>query len=148
MPYGPILDFYGTRIYVRAGRVVVPGGNSAEAGWRELVGASPRSPGDFVLRLVDTDNGWLAVYFDTLARVNAQQQAYLTTTPRLRRLYEAFREPDPKAYPARAVFRKAPALLMLFTRVQWEANGEPRIPGSLDIWKQILAGEIGTEDRP
>jgi hypothetical protein len=139
LPYGPILDFYGTRIYVRAGRVVVPGGSSAEAGWRELVGASPRSPGDFVLRLVDTDNGWLAVYFDTLARVNAQQQAYLTGTPRLRRLYEAFREPEPKAYPARAVFRKAPALLMLFTRVNFEADGEPHIPGGLDVWKQILA---------
>jgi len=139
LPYGSILDFYGTRIYVRAGRVVVPGGSTAESGWRDLVGASPRSPGDFVLRLVDTDNGWLAVYFDTLARVNAQQQAFLTTTPRLRRLYEAFREPEPKALPARAVFRKAPALLMLFTRVQWEADGEPRIPGSLDVWKQILA---------
>ena len=60
------------------------------------MGASPRSPGDFVLRLVDSDNGWLAVYFDTLARVNAQQQAYLTAAPRrLRRLYESFREPDP-----------------------------------------------------
>ena len=138
LPYGPVLDFYGTQIYIRAGRVVVPGGSAAEAGWRELVGASPRSPGDFVLRLVDTDNGWLAVYFDTLARVNAGHQAYLTASPRLRRLYDAFREPEPKAYPARAVFRKAPALLMLFTRVQWDENGEPRIPGNLDVWKQIL----------
>jgi hypothetical protein len=138
LAYGPVLDFYGTQIYIRGGRVVVPGGNAAEAGWRDLVGASPRSPGDFVLRLVDEDNGWLAVYFDTLARVNPQQQAYLTASPRLHRLYDAFREPDPKAYPARAVFRKAPALLMLFTRVQWGADGEPRIPGSLDTWKQIL----------
>ena len=81
LPYGPVLDFYGTQIYIRGGRVVVPGGNAAEAGWRDLVGVSPRSPGDFVLRLVDTDNGWLAVYFDTLSRVNATQQAYLTTSP-------------------------------------------------------------------
>ncbi len=139
LPYGPVLDFYGTQIYIRAGRVVVPGGSAAEPGWRDLVGASPRSPGDFVLRLVDTDNGWLAVYFDTLSRVNATQQAYLTTSPRLRRLYEAFREPDPKAFPARAVFRKAPALLMLFTRLQWGPDGEPRIPGNLDVWKQVLA---------
>jgi len=139
LPYGPVLDFYGTSIYIRAGRVVVPGGSAAESGWRDLVGVSPRSPGDFVLRLVDSDNGWLAVYFDTLSRVNATQQAYLTTSPRLRRLYDAFREPEPKAYPARAVFRKAPALLMLFTRLQWDADGQPRIPGNLDIWKQILA---------
>ncbi|MGC2404342.1 MAG: hypothetical protein WA510_31410 [Acidobacteriaceae bacterium] len=139
LPYGPVLDFYGTQIYIRAGRVIVPGGTPAEAGWRELVGASPRSPGDFVLRLVDTDNGWLAVYFDTLARVDAVHQAHLTTSPRLRRLYEAFIEPDTKAYPARAVFRKAPALLMLFTRLQWDENGDPHVPGSLEVWKQVLA---------
>jgi hypothetical protein len=139
LPYGPVMDFYGTQIYIRGGRVVVPGGNAAEAGWRDLVGASPRSPSEFVLRLMDEDNGWLAVYFDTLARVNPQQQAYLTQSPRLHRLYDAFREPDPKAYPARAVFRKAPALLMLFTRVQWGPDGEPSIPGGLDVWKQILA---------
>ena len=139
LPYGSILDFYGTRIYIRAGRVVVPGGSSAESGWRDLVDASPRSPGDFVLHLVDKDNGWLAVYYDTLSRVDAEQQAYLTASPRLRHLYEAFREPDPTAYPAKAVFRKAPALLMLFTRLQRGPDGEPRIPGNLDVWKQILA---------
>jgi hypothetical protein len=141
LPYAPILDFYGTQIYIRAGRVVVPGGTPAEAGWRELVGANPRSPGEFVLRLLDNDNGWMAVYFDSLSRVDAEQQAHLTTSPRLRRLYEAFTEPDIKSPPARAVFRKAPALLMLFTQVQWDANGEPRIPGSLDAWKQVLAAK-------
>ncbi len=139
LPYGAVLDFYGTQILIRGGRVVVPGGPSAEAGWKELSGVSPRSPGDFVIALAGTDNGWLAVYFDTLSRVNVSQQAYLTTSPRLRRLYEAFREPEPTANPARAVFRKAPALLMLFTRLQWGPDGEPRIPGSLDVWKQVLA---------
>jgi hypothetical protein len=139
LPYGPVLDFYGTQICIRGGRVVVPGGPSAEAGWRELAGASPRSPGDFVLGLVGTDNGWLAVYFDTLSRVNASQQAYLTASPRLKHLYDSFREPEPNAYPAKAVFRKAPALLMLFTRLQVGPDGEPRIPGNLEVWKQILA---------
>ena len=27
---------------------------------------------------------------------------------------------------------------MLFTRLQWGPDGEPRIPGSLDVWKQVL----------
>jgi hypothetical protein len=81
----------------------------------------------------------LAVYFDTLARVNVSQQAYLTASPRLRHLYEAFRDPEPAAHPARAVFRKAPALLTLFTRLQTGPDGEPRIPGNLEVWKQILA---------
>jgi hypothetical protein len=139
LPYGPVLDFYGTQICIRGGRVIVPGGTSAEAAWKELVGSSPRMPADFVLALVGTDNGWLAVYFDTLARVSASQQAYLTASPRLKHLYDAFREPEPNASPARAVFRKAPALLMLFTRLQIGPDGEPRIPGNLEIWKQILA---------
>src|SRR5439155_6215201 len=38
----------------------------------------------------------------------------------------------------RGVFRHAPDLLVLFTRIQWEPNGEPYIPGNLDVWKQIL----------
>ncbi len=139
LPYGPILDFYGTQIWIRNGRVLVPGGPAAEAGWRELVGASPRSPGDFVVRLAGTDNGWLAVYYDSIARVNASQQTYLTATPRLRRLYEAFRDPDPKAYAARAIFRRAPALLMLFTRLQRGPDGEPIVPGGLEVWKQVVA---------
>jgi hypothetical protein len=139
LPYGPVLDFYGTQIRIRAGRVVVPGGTAAETAWSQLAGASPKSPADFVLHLVDVDNGWLAVYFDTLSRVSEAQQAYLTVNPRIRRVYYAFSEPDPKAFPARAVFRKAPALLMLFTRLQRGPDGEPIVPGNIDVWKQILA---------
>jgi hypothetical protein len=91
-----------------------------------------------VLRLLDQDGGWLAVYFDTLSRVSQEQQTYLTTAPRFKRLYSAFREADPHSNPAGAVFRKAPALLMLYTRLQWGPDGEPLIPGNLDVWKKIL----------
>lgn len=144
LPYGPVLDYYGTQICIRGGRVLVPGGPSAESSWRELAGASPRSPGDFVLGLAGTDNGWLAVYFDTLSRVSASQQTYLTANPRLKRLYDAFKEPEPNAYPARAAFRRAPALLMLFTRLQRGPDGEPQIPGNLDTWKLILSEKSGS----
>ena len=145
LPYAPVLDFYGSQIFIRNGRVAVPGGATAESGWRDLVGASPRSPGDFVPALLGTDNGWLAVYFDTLSRVDTSQQAYLTANPRLRRLYEAFHEPEPNASPARAVFRRAPALLMLFTRLQRGPDGEPVVPGNLDVWKEILADKCGSK---
>jgi hypothetical protein len=141
--FGPVLDFYGSQIFIRNGRVAVPGGSSAEGAWRELAGASPRSPADFVLGLMGTDNGWLAVYFDTISRVNASQQAYLTTGPRLHKLYEAFHEADPKASPSRAVFRRAPALLTLFTRLQRGPDGEPVVPGNLEVWKEILAEKSG-----
>lgn len=137
LPYGGVLDFYGTQICIQSGRVLVPGGDSAESAWKDLVGASPRSYGDFVTHLVSNSNGWLAAYYDALARVNPSQQAHLTEASRLKSMYEAFRTPDPEDRSARAAFRKAPSLLVLFTRVRWAPNGEPYIPGNLDVWKNL-----------
>src|SRR5207248_10153360 len=37
----PVLDFYGSQILVRGGKVLVPGGAAAEGQWKELAGASP-----------------------------------------------------------------------------------------------------------
>jgi hypothetical protein len=146
LPYAPVLDFYGSQLCVRSKRVLVPGGDAAEPAWRELVGASPRSPGEFVARLLAQDRGWLAAYFDTLARVPPRQQARLTADSRLRRLYDAFRGPKTEAYAAGATFRRAPALLVLFNRQQWLADGDPVLPGSVALWKQIL-GKQGRRAR-
>src|SRR5882757_2390244 len=71
----PVLDFYGSHVQIRSGRVVVPGGATAEAGWKDLVGVSPDNPGEFVFRLLSKDNGWLAAYFDSLSRTSQVQQA-------------------------------------------------------------------------
>jgi hypothetical protein len=139
LPVAATLDFCGNEIFIRSGHVAVPGGTRAEAAWKDLVGASPTSSsGEFVANLLAKDNGWLAVYFDSLSRVNRSQQEHLTEPARLKRLYEAFRAPDPEAIATHGVFRKAPDLLVLFTRLEWEASGDPRIPGGLDAWKQIL----------
>jgi hypothetical protein len=143
LPYADVLDFYGSELCIRSRRVLVPGGPAAESDWKELVGASPRSPAEFVTHLVARDRGWMALYFDTLARVDLAQQTKLTQGPRLRRLYEALVGADSKSYAASATFRKAPALLILFTSQQWLPNGEPRIPGDVEMWRLIL----GKRDR-
>jgi len=138
-PFAPVLDFYGSRVRVQSGRVLVPGGPAAEPLWKDLVGANPESSGDFVLRLMEKDNGWLAAYYDALCRINPVQQAHFTEPRRLKPFYEALRHQDaPPADAARSVFRPAPGLLLLLTRMEWEANGEPRIPGNLAVWKQVL----------
>jgi hypothetical protein len=139
LPYANVLDFYGGQIAVRSGHVILPGGAQAEPVWKDLVGASPSSPGDFVVRLLAKDNGWLAAYFDALSRVDQAQQARLTESPRLKHLYEAFRSPEPQARAADAAFRKAPGLSILFTRLRWEQSGQPYVPGNLEVWKQILS---------
>jgi len=138
LPYAAILDFYGSQITIRSGRVIVPGDAWTQVGWRELAGASPENPGEFVPRLLAKDNGWLAAYFDVLSRVTASQREHLTEGPRLKRFYEDLRGTDLEPGAVRGVFRQAPDLLVLFTRVEWEANGEPRVPGNLEIWKQIV----------
>jgi hypothetical protein len=86
-PYAPVLDFYGSRLLVQSGRVVVPGGHDAEPVWKDLVGAGPDSAGEFVVKLVAKDNGWLAAYFDALCRVNRTQQAHFTESRRLKPFY-------------------------------------------------------------
>jgi hypothetical protein len=137
LPVAATLDFYGSHICIRSGRVIVPGGTGAESVWKDLVGASPASPKEFVSRLLAEDNGWLAAYFDALSRVSQAQQAHFTPS-RLRRFYEAFRGQDTSPSAARPAFRPAPALLLLMTRLQWEPTGEPVVPGNLETWKEIL----------
>ncbi len=137
-PYAAVLDFYGSYICVRSGRVVVPGGANAEPGWKDLVGASPDSPGEFIPRLLAKDRGWLSAYFDVLSRVNTTQQAHFTEARRLRRDYEALKEHDASPDPARPVFRPDPGLLLLVTRMRWDSDGDPHVPGNLEVWKHLL----------
>jgi hypothetical protein len=139
LPLAPVLDFYGGQIMIQAGRVVVPGGQEAEPTWTKLVGASPDSPGEFVVRLLEKDEGWLAAFFDALLRADSRQQAYLTRPDILESLYKALigRSASPGA--ARPVFRPDAGLVLLMSRLKVDAAGRPFIPGGLAVWKQVLA---------
>lgn len=138
LPMAAVLDFYGEHIAIRSGRVLVPGGQSGEAAWRNLTGANPDSPGEFVAALLQKDEGWLAAYFDALSRVPRSQQAYFTEPRRLRRFYEAMRGKDKLTSPARPVFRPTPGLYLLTARLLLDSNGQPHVPGNLEVWKEIF----------
>jgi hypothetical protein len=138
LPYAAELDFYGRGLCIRDGRVRVPGGTEAEAAWKDIVGASPASPAAFVSRLLAKDKGWLVTYFDVLSRVSGTRQAYFTDAHRLRFFYTGLRSLDTSTPATRGIFRPAPALLLLVSRVQFDSNGEPLVPGNLEIWKEIL----------
>ncbi len=136
-----VLDFYGTRIYIRSGRVVVPGGAPAERAWASLVGAKPENPGEFVEHLITKDQGWLAAYFDALASANREQQAYFVQMQRLEHCYEALRQPGLTPNAARPAYRPDASLVLLVTRLSLDADGLPHVPGNLDVWKEILRGK-------
>ncbi len=139
LAYAPIFDFYGSRICIRSGAVAVPGGEAAEQSWAELVGADTHSPGDFVYRLLAKDQGWMAAYFDALSRVSPDQQAHLVANGRLKRLYEAYRTSNANQSAGTSVFPRNANLLLLFSRVPWDAAGEPEVPGDASVWKDIFA---------
>ncbi len=134
----PVLDFYGSHISVRNGRVLIPGGPASQSAWRNLVGANPSSPAEFVARLISKDDGWLGAYFDALSRVDPEHQAYFAAPRRLRRFYEAFRGKNTSPKPTRHTFRPDQGLFLLVTRLQLDRNGQPHVPGNLDVWKEIM----------
>lgn len=145
LPYAPILDFYGQELNIHDGRVDVPGGISADRAWARLVGAKPTRTGSFVLHLLSKDNGWLALYFDTLSRIPPAERAHLTQPRRLRDLFEALRTPYPKENAGLGSYRRGAALLVLFSTLRWEPNGDPYLPGGLTAWKKILCSEAGCD---
>ena len=142
LPLAAVLDFYGSRICIRSGRVLVPNGENADRAWQEVVGVSPKSSGEFVIHLLTEDHGWMAAYFDALSRISPAQQAHFVESNRLKHLYDAYRSahrPSSVTSAAMGVFPRNSGLLVLLTRLQWKPSGDPQIPGNAQIWEEILA---------
>ena len=134
----PDLDFYGSHIVIRSGHVVVPGGADAQAAWKSVVGADPSNSSEFVTKLLTKDKGWLAAFYDCMARAGHDQQQHFTDQHRLQSAYAAFRGSQPLSDAARPAFRLASGLLLLLNNLQWDAQGNPIIPGDLDLWKSVF----------
>src|SRR4051794_25061431 len=131
-----VFDLYGAGITIHSGKVLVPADD--DKGWQDLVDANPKSPADFVVRLLTRDNGWLAAYYDVLMRLSRSQQVRIGEGNRLHRLYSAYRSSAGKVSAAAGVFPKNANLLLLLTALRWESNGDPQVPGGLGAWEQIL----------
>jgi hypothetical protein len=136
LPVAPALDFYGSTLAVRDGRVAVPGGLPAESAWAQLVGAKPNHPAAFLNHLLEKDHGSVAEYYDAIARAPGPQLAYLTDGDRLRRFYEAFHGQDRSDDAVHSSFRPGARLLLLVTRFPLDSSGEPLVPGGLDVWRE------------
>jgi len=114
-------------------------GTEAESAWKDLLGASPASPAEFVSKLLAKDKGWLAAYFDALSRVISISRCISSNLTACGVFYEAFSRTRPFDDAARAAFRPAPGLLLLVTRLQWEPNGDPYVPGICKYGKKSCA---------
>ncbi len=133
--YAHVLDFFGSMFEVRNGAAVVPGSPQA---WAELTGASPKNGGAFFEKLIETDDGWLASYFDALARIDGPTAAYLTEPERMKKFYWALKGKITTPGPARPVFRSSTEIMLLTTGLRIEPNGQPHIPGDLEVWRSLF----------
>lgn len=136
--YAHVLDFFGGMFEIRDGKAVVPGGARSEKMWGELAGASPDKGAAFFEKLLMHDDGWLASYYDALARIDGPVRDYLTEPERLKRFYTAIRGRVTSPGPARPVFRSNTDMLLLTARLRLDANGKPHLPGNLDVWKNLF----------
>ena len=136
--FAHVLDFFGGMFEIRNGRAVVPGGARTEKVWAELAGASPDKGAEFFEKLISKDDGWLASYYDSLARISGPVQDYLTEPARLKRFYLAIRGRVTSPGPARPVFRANTDMVLLTNRLRLDANGKPVIPGGLEVWRNVF----------
>lgn len=134
--YAPVLDFFGSLFEIKNGVAYAPGPARA---WADLAGAKPSDGAAFYRKILETDDGWMASYFDALARLDSPGSTYLLEPARMKRFYEAVRGKVTTPGPARPVFRSSTDLLLLTTSLRLDANGEPHIPGGVDAWKLLFS---------
>lgn len=137
--YAHVLDFFGGMFEIRDGKAVVPGGVRSERAWADLAGVDPARGPQFFERLVNRDDGWLASYYDALARIQGPVRDYLADPEHLKRFYQAIRGRVTSPGPARPVFRANTDMLLLTTRLRIDPDGKPHLPGGLDVWKNLFA---------
>lgn len=137
--FAHVLDFFGGMLQVRGGKATVPGGARSAAAWADLAGASPAQGAAFIDKLISRDDGWLAGYFDAIARADSSVRAYVCEPQRLKRFYAALRGRITSPGPARPVFRSNADLMLFLTRLRIQPGGKPHIPGGLEVWKDLFA---------
>jgi hypothetical protein len=136
--YAHVLDFFGAMFQIRDGKAIVPGGARTEKMWAEFATVSPDKGAAFFEKLMAKDDGWLASYYDALARINSPVKDYLTDPERLKRFYTAIRGRVTSPGPARPVFRSNTDMMLLTNRLRLDAAGKPHLPGGMDVWKNLF----------
>ena len=136
--YANVLDFFGASFEIQNGAAVVPGGASTAQVWQDFTGASVAKGADFFQKLIEADDGWMAAYYDAIARTTGAKRAYFSNAARIERFYTAMRGRVTSPGPARPIFRATAELLMLTARLDLEDSAMPHIPGGLEPWKKLF----------
>ncbi len=137
--YSVTLFHFSSAILIRDGRVVVPGGEKAEATWQSLAGASPAFPAAFIGALFRKDAGKLLAFYAGLMQLDSARQRFFTAShARTAGFYVQFR--DSFLQPAGMSLRRRTIFLLdLLAQVPINAEGQVVFPGSVAIWIETRA---------
>ena len=139
---------FGRSVHVRAGRVLVPGGETAIPLWEDIVGASPSKPSAFVQHLFKDDRA--AFFYDTIAHLDPAHQRFALglqlpdslRKDRFRALFDVFVATSPTWRPEAQPFLRPlldPGLVLATISVN-EA-GAPTGPMSRRLWDRVLRAD-------
>jgi hypothetical protein len=149
----PVVALYGRSLRIIGGRVDVPGGSGAQAWWEALVGAPVADPVGFFRAVLTRDGGRLALFYDTLAHLDAPRLAlaFGGTAPgaaRLKALYDASAAAlagwDPVARP---FIRVAYDAAQLLAALPLAPDGQLAGPTARGLWAAAF-GRDGVPDDP
>ena len=137
---------FASSLMIRAGVVVVPGGEACAQAWSRIVGNMPHETESFVRRVFTGDDGRLAYFYAAIDALPPDRapSAFADATGKLseeaaEQLYETFRSALPAwkitDRPMPLWFDPASALV----EIEWSADGRLKGPAWQRLWDEAFA---------
>ncbi|MGA2263357.1 MAG: tetratricopeptide repeat protein, partial [Acidobacteriota bacterium] len=132
--YTELLYYYSASLVVQDGRVVLPGGATAEPVWQQLVGSKPAVPRQFLSSLLRRDDGRLLAFYALLMQLDFARQKFFTASRvRAARFYELFKD-SPDLHFGALVHRRSMAFSDFMRQLPLDEAGHVLFPGSPEVW--------------
>lgn len=139
----------GRSLRIDGGRIVTPGGRAEDPAWEAVVGVAPSRPALFIRNLLSRNNGRLAWFFDTVASLDADPQAWVLGDPsatdrveRMRDLVSGFDATDPSWNVESHPFQRNAADLASVLRLVDLENGRLAGPSWRSFWQELFSRDV------
>ena len=128
------LSMFSAALAMNGTRAEVPGGNNADAVWRQLAGVGPAEAVPFFEALLNKDDGRLIAFFYTLSELDPAHQLFFTRSPaRAKRFYDLFRESAEMRRGAEHRLNSS-SFVEFLREVPLNEDGSVDFPGAPEVW--------------
>ncbi len=132
--YGKLLTLYSSCLEIVAGRMQVPGGDSAFPIWAALANVSPNDSGRFLRALPEKDDGRLLRFYFLLSQLDSSRQRFFTANQkRATSFYDVFRQSTQIGGRQSRDYGSA-SIEDLFRELPLDGQGRILFPGGPEVW--------------